>query len=100
MLLLTPLNSTRPPAAHLPTPLKNGKPAVFVRLLLRRPGTSHDAVSIVVESPWKVEVGSVTRSLGCFFTEQGELSRDALDKVMLEAVAPIIAGVGTRAKTS
>lgn len=74
---------------------------MFVRSVLRRPGTASDTLSLVVESPWRVEVGCVTRSLGCFFTEAGEFAPQALGKVVKAAVAPMVAEAGVgKAKTN
>ena len=40
----------------------------------------------------------MTRSLGCFFTEAGEFSSKALDRVAADALAPLINAAGGKTK--
>ena len=60
---------------------------MYVRCLLPKYSPT---LSLVVESPWKQEVARVERSVGDFFSAEGEFCEAALEAMIKAEVKPAV----------
>ena len=77
------------------SPIPSTSPAgnIFVRSML---APHSDMYSVVVEAPWRTEVGRLELSVGGWFTEAGDFDSARFGKSVEAGVLPLVEAAASR----